>query len=388
MLTEKRIRDLNPGQKTRIMWDSTVKGLGVRITPNGVKSYILNYRFNGRERRMTLARVGEITLRNVRERAAMQRQRVREGHDPLEQKREREEAPIMAEAMDRFFKEYVPERIRLGRMSQRTGREYRKQWRCYLKPKLARRKVAEVQRRHIETALAGVPPVTRNRLIALVSRLFNLFESWGLRPQFSNPARVIEKAREEPRDRVLSPSELGKLAEALNHHEGRNPAAVSAIRVAALTGLRIGEILAIRWEHVDFETGRLTLPETKTGRRQHDLPVPALDVLGKLPKWSAWVFSSTGRSAITYRTARKYFQEICAAADLENVRLHDLRRTAMTTAARSGIGVHVLRDLLGHRTTAMADRYVRAVGNPVREARELVGAEIAKAMKPEDNGRG
>ena len=60
--------------------------------------------------------------------------------------------------------------------------------------------------------------------------------------------------------------------------------------------------------------------------------------------------------------------------------LGDLRRTVMTVAAASGIGSHVLRDLLGHRTTAMADRYIRAVGNPVRDAREQVGAAISAWM--------
>ena len=62
------------------------------------------------------------------------------------------------------------------------------------------------------------------------------------------------------------------------------------------------------------------------------------------------------------------------------MRLHDLRRTVMTNAAMAGVGTHVLRDLLGHRTTAMADRYVRAIGNPVRDARERVGAEMAAMM--------
>ena len=52
----------------------------------------------------------------------------------------------------------------------------------------------------------------------------------------------------------------------------------------------------------------------------------------------------------------------------------------MTNAAAAGVGTHVLRDLLGHRSTAMADRYIRAVGNPVRDAREQVGAAMAAMM--------
>ena len=162
-----------------------------------------------------------------------------------------------------------------------------------------------------------------------------------------------------------------------------DPASVAAIRFAAVTGLRIGEVLAIRWADVDVEQARLTIPEGKTGRRQHDLPIPALDVFGGIHRINdEWAFS-TGRSHVTYRHVRTVFAEAVRVAGLLDVRLHDLRRGVMTRAAAAGVGTHVLRDLLGHRTTVMADRYVRALGSPVREAREAIGAEIAAAMARE-----
>lgn len=71
MLTDRRIRDAKPGPKPIILWDSHVAGLGVRITPRGVKSFVLNYRADGRERRATLARVGVMTLKAARSRAAL-----------------------------------------------------------------------------------------------------------------------------------------------------------------------------------------------------------------------------------------------------------------------------------------------------------------------------
>ena len=86
---------------------------------------------------------------------------------------------------------------------------------------------------------------------------------------------------------------------------------------------------------------------------------------------------------MTYATVRNTFAKAAGTAGLVDVRLHDLRRTVMTRAAMAGIGTHVLRDLLGHRTTAMADRYIRSVGNPVRDARELVGAAMAAMMQGE-----
>ena len=138
-----------------------------------------------------------------------------------------------------------------------------------------------------------------------------------------------------------------------------------------------------QWAHVDFDTGRLLLPETKTGRRFHDLPSAALAILTELPRINAWAFT-TGRDApVTYRTVRRHFANIAAKAGLDDVRLHDLRRTVMTTAAAAGVGTHVLRDLLGHKTTAMADRYIRTVGNPVRDAREQVGSAMAAMMNGE-----
>ena len=89
--------------------------------------------------------------------------------------------------------------------------------------------------------------------------------SW--RPQQTNPVRGIDRAREDPRDRVLDAAELAELATALDRLDERFPASVAAIGVAALTGLRISEVLAIRWEHVDFASRRVTLPQTKTGVR-------------------------------------------------------------------------------------------------------------------------
>ena len=109
----------------------------------------------------------------------------------------------------------------------------------------------------------------------------------------------------------------------------------------------------------------------------------ALAILTDLPRINEWPFT-TGRDApVTYATVRNTFAKAASTAGLVDVRLHDLRRTVMPRAAMAGVGTHVLRDLLGHRTTAMADRYIRSVGNPVRDARELVGAAMTAMMQGE-----
>ena len=391
MMTEKRIRDAAPTGKTRILWDGTVKGLGVRITAAGVKAFVLNYRdASGRSRRSTIARTDAISLREARTRAGRELASIRAGEtDPIERQREARQAPTFAEGIERYFNVYAPGRVKLGRLKPRTIREYRKQVNGYLIDKLGPRPVAEITRLEIELLVDPMPGVTRNRVLAFLSMLFNRFEDWEWRPQHTNPARTPDRFREQPRDRVLSASELAALSGALNGMVQRFPASVAAIRFAAVTGLRIGEVLAVRWDHISREHGgresaRLLLPDTKTGRRTHDLPGVALSILDALPRINSWVFTTGFPTPVVYKTVRRHFGEAVEAAGLVDVRIHDLRRSFMTNAAAAGVGTHVLRDLLGHKTTAMADRYIRTIGDPVREARELVADAQAAAMNPSE----
>ena len=384
MLTERIIRDLKPGTKTQKIWDDQVKGLGVRCTPGGAKSYILFYRSGDRKHLATLGRTSELSLKAARERAAQELTAVRIGEpDLLERRQQGREAPTVAEGVARYFDEYVPVRLANGTLSRNTLRHYRNQADLHVLPALGGMKITDVTRGDVDRMASKLRnhPVQRNRTLAFVSQLFNRFEYWELRPQHSNPTRGIERAREVARDRVLSPAELAALAGALRSVEASRPASTYAIRVAALTGLRIGEVLAMKWEHVDFEQHRVLLPETKTGRRWHDLPAAVLETLVSVPRINGWIFTTGRDAAITYRTVRKHFAEAASSVGLGDLRLHDLRRTVMTRAAAAGVGVHVIRDLLGHKTTAMADRYVRSLGSPVREAREQVGGAIAAEMQ-------
>ena len=381
MLTERRIRDAKPEPRTRILWDGTVKGLGVRITPAGAKSFVLSYRSANRKRLATLARCSEVSLRSARERAGEELSRIRNDQaDPLERRREVREAPTVADGLRRYFEEHVPQRISIGRMSERTVVDYKLQAGRYIEPALGKRKIADVTRRHVELMVESLPRVQRNRVLALCSITFNLFEVWGWRAPHTNPTRGVERSREESRDRVLGPSELAALSSALSETEAHHPAAVAAVRFAALTGLRIGEVLAIEWEHIDFEAGRLTLPRTKTGRRVHDLPAPALGILTALPRLNDYAFTSRGTGPLTYRWVRKVFLMAAQRAGVADVRLHDLRRGYMTNAARAGVSAHTLRDLLGHRETRVADAYIRAAGDPIRQAREQVSGAVAAMM--------
>ena len=382
MLTERAIRDAKPGPKTSIIWDRQVKGFGLRVTATGAKAYILNYRIEGRERRATIGRPAEMSLKDARERAGEMLAAVRAGDDPLAQRHAAREAPTVADLCERFLTDYVPSRIDLGRMAERTAADYRQQVNRYILPTLGARKVAAVTRHDVERAVTGLAPVQRNRVLALVSRLFTLAETWEQRPAGANPARNIERSKEEARDRTLSGDELAALGEALESLAGDYPAPVAAIRLCAMTGMRIGEALAIRWQDIDYESARVTLPKTKAGRQVRAVPQAALALFDGLPRISGvdWVFSGTRGAPVGYKHARTVFAKACQRAGIEGATLHDLRRTIATGMAASGVGLTVLRDALGHRTTTMAARYARMADSAVAAAVEGTGGAIAAAM--------
>jgi integrase len=374
--------------------DAKTSGLSLRVSPDkkdekghlsrkGTRTFYYNYRIGpavADKRRIVLGRFPGISLAKARKLAADVRFQVAQGHDPAVQKQDRRQEPTVAQGIDQFFSDYVPERQKKGKMADRTVKEYRRQADAYILPKLGKKRIRDVKKGDITKLLAPLPPIMANRTQALLSKLFNLFEDWEYRPQHSNPVRGIDKATEEARDKTFSEEELSALGVALDGMDG-NPGAILAIRLAALTGLRIGEIQNIRWEDIDFETGALELPKTKTGRRVHSLPTAALELLAEAPRFGECVIA--GRDPDTpldYGSIRRHFGIACKAAGIRGARIHDLRRTVMTDAAALGVNAHLLRDMLGHKTTAMADRYIRQAGAPLKELRERMGQTMAAKL--------
>ena len=299
---------------------------------------------------------------------------------PLSRRQKQRESATVAQGIGQFFEDFCPNRVQNGRMAPSTVHEYRKQAARYLIPAIGNLDIEEVERAHIGNMVDPLRPVLRNRVLALASRIFRYFEDQGLRQQYSNPCRGVERSREEPRDRTLSTAEIAALGKALARVD-IDPVKRAVIHVAMLTGLRIGELISLRWDCVNFESGSVLLPTTKTGRRTHPLSRAAVDALKGLPVMGNYVFCINPPKPVSYTAVRLAFLKAAKAARLRDVRLHDLRRTFMTRAAESGISAHTLRDLLGHKTAMMADRYVRRTNIPMVNATEQVSGALAKVLE-------
>jgi integrase len=213
-------------------------------------------------------------------------------------------------------------------------------------------------------------------------------ERWGMRPDGLNPCRHVPRYREHRRQRFLSSAELARLGEVLAAAEREDvlhPSVVPAIRLLIFTGARRGEILGLRWQYVNWERQCLDLPDSKTGPKTIHLNPPALDVLSALadrrPDGAAWVLP--GRVAGQPLSKLNYaWGRIRQRAELDNVRLHDLRHGFASVAAALHTSLPIIGALLGHTQPSTTARYAHLSADPLQEAAARVGAELAKMMNP------
>ena len=207
-----------------------------------------------------------------------------------------------------------------------------------------------------------------------------------MRPDGSNPRKHIKKYPEEKRERFLSPSELRRVGEVLREMEQERvevSSSIAAVRLLMLTGCRFGEIMTLRWDHVDIAGKALRLPDSKTVAKVVHLGQPAVEVLEKIERvdGNPWVIMGTKPSA-RLTDLQPFWQRVRARAGLKDVRIHDLRHTFASTAVASGQGLPMIGKLLGHTQVQTTARYAHLAADPVKTAADQVSASIAASLNP------
>ncbi len=405
-LTKRVVESARPGDRAYIVWDSELAGFGLRVNISGRRTYILKYRVGGGRkgtvRKPTIGVHGAITAVEARAIARDWLGKVAKGGDPGAERKAARDAPTVSDLCGRFLEEHAR-----PHKKPRSVAEDERNIRNHVRPLLGQRKVAEVTRADVDRAIAKVKsghtgrdakigrhggsilrggPVGANRVLALLSVMFRLAERWELRPDYSNPCRHAHKYPERSRERFLTEAELGRLGDALAAAEADGSVsapAIAGIRLLALTGCRVSEILSLRWEHVDLDRGVLRLPDSKTGSKVVHLAPPALAVLSALPcepETHAYVIRGA-RAEQPLSALRGPWGRLRARAKLDGVRLHDLRHTAASVAVAAGLSLPIIGKMLGHTQAATTERYAHLAADPVRAAAATVAGTIDAAMR-------
>jgi len=389
-LTKKSVEKLKKpaaGKRTKV-YDDLETGFGAVRYPSGKISFFLEYGGRGKQRRITLGPYPALTAEKAREKAVAYRGTVVEGNDPLSQRRRIQGMPTFAQWVEEYLagvleKKKRPEVFVWCLKGTKGGHkknaepqtaEAMKRW--------ARRPLDTITMTEIEAWVKYIAE-TRGKIAAnrhytvLRTCLEHAVEAGHLR---DNPARYVKKYPENPpRQRVFSDEELGKVLDAVRALD--DPFERGFFLLLIETGCRKSEALTAKWDDFDLDGGTWTIPSPKAGKPQTlPLATSTVAMLRRMPRKGEWLFP--GRKKRTHRThVRGPWAQICEAAGLEDVTIHDVRRTYGLAVAKKA-GILAASRLLRHHNIQITAKVYAPLGiEDLRQVTEGVLAERGKVLK-------
>jgi integrase len=363
-LTDSRIKSISPKESRFIEWEDGETGLGVRVFPSGVKSFVFMYRFDRKPRMMTIGKYPQVQLVEARRKVAIAREELEKGVDPGKKHMEKKEMERNAHTVKHLVEEY------LEKWAKPRKRTWEEDQRCINKevlPFIGKNKASAIRRRDIILILDRImdrgSPGMANRTLNVITKLFN----FGVERDIlvGSPCTGMKMpAKKKQRDRTLTEIEIRKFWNKLPE-SGISPQVQSALKILFATGQRRGEVVSAEWKDFDLEKGWWEIPASKTkSERSHRIPlngvaIGLLEEVKKISRDSQYVFPSprTGTHidprAITraLRKAQGYF-----GMD-EEFRPHDLRRSCATHLAEAGINRLIVAKILNHVDESVTGRH-------------------------------
>ena len=407
-LTKTVLDGLETRANDYVTWCGELSGFGVRMRPTGRRSFIVQYDFKGRSRKVTVGTYPVLTVQQAREKAKDLLAKVQLGED-VAAKPAVEENPNITELCDEYLKKGCGHK-KASTVANDKGRIAQ-----HIKPLLGQVRVQDLKRRDIEDFFANVTAGrgidvkggagTARRTVRLLGGILSYAVNREYIPE--NPRKGVKIGKDKRGERFLSGDELRLLGDALREAEGAglpwklneglnakhrpkkaekqretiSPYAIAAIRLLLLTGCRLGEVLTLQWSQVDLERGFFHLPDSKTGKKDVVLGAAAMTVLANMPRVEGNPYVIVGEVEGRHRSdLKRPWKRITAHAGLADLRLHDLRHSFASVGAASGMGLPIVGKLLGHASPSTTARYAHLADDPLRRASDSISGSIAAAM--------
>ncbi len=354
-LTKRSIDALPPATRKRgeSYFDTELRGFGLTCYPSGRKVFFVNYGPSQRRRRMSLGPYGVRTVGAARTEAQMILAQVLDGHDPQQERQDARAIPTVDEWI-RTYMEDVKRRKKSWRDDKRHLGWTSTRWKGRRLDSLT----TEELRRAFAAYGEQYTPIQANRWLASFRAC--LAAAWRSDLVPSNPAAKVRPNPEpDPRTRVLSDDELARLWQAIQLLE--DPHARMGLVLLVVTGARRSEVLRARWEDFDLDDGVWRIPATKTGRPQLIPLTPAtVEALRDVPRKGLYVVAGR-KPDKPRRDLKRPWDTVREKAKLQDVRMHDLRRTYGLSVARTA-GLHVASKLLRHSDVRVTERHYAPLG--------------------------
>lgn len=352
-----------------VLRDEDIHGLHLRVFPTKKVFYLYFRTKAGQERRPKLGNYGQITLTQARAAAKAMMTEVGAGHDPIAIRQGAKNERTLEDLWDEYWKRHG--------QKKKSGDEDKRMWEKYLKPRFARCKLSTISYTDVDdfhSALGENAPIQANRVLALMSKMFNFahrpLEWFG----GSNPCLGVKRNKEVKRRRKGSKEEVARILGRLRKElEGPNVASAAFVWLLLFTGARKGEIASTRWDNI--HGNRILLDEHKTDDGGHSriiyLPPAAKDVIDRYLKKSS-------KTITGLQDPKKFWDNVRTEEGMPDLRLHDLRRTFASFAISAGASLEQVMQMLGQTNAQTAKIYAWLMEEEHAEAVSLVADAIMR----------
>lgn len=374
--TKQELLAITPPNQGRIyLHDLKEKGLTASITSVGTITFFVRKRVNGKDERIYLGHFPEMSIENARKKALQVKAKVAEGISPNEERKRIRAEITFGEMFTEFMERYSKRFKKSWKHDEQDINRFVGQW--------FHRKASQISKNEImqlhEHIYHNNGLYQANRLLERVRAIYNKAIEWGW--QGINPTTGIKKFKEKSRDRFLKKDELPNFFKALNEEE--NITARDYILISLLTGARKSNVLAMKWEEINFTLQEWCIPDTKNGE-PHLLPLTdtAISILLERKKYSnsEYVFEGKGKTG-HLADPKKAWKRVLTKANITNLRIHDLRRTLGSWMAATGASTAIIGKTLAHKSIEATKVYERLDIDPVREFVNLASNAMFEAAK-------
>lgn len=375
--THAGIEKLLPAEtgSTDYYFDQGQRNLCLAVSPKGNKSFYIWRKVKTRKVRFKIGRFPELSLKEARTECAAYLNRIEKGDDVEAARRAIREEPTLQEFFNRYLETYAKQHKKSWTYEEST-------FTLHLAPPLGQRKLSAITHEQVLKLHQGLGQqwidenkqkhggqVIANRTLRLLTLLYSKAKEWGYYPSHKDaPTRYVKLFKEKARERFLQGEELPRFFQALADEPNRDIR--DYILVSLFTGARKSNVLSMTWHEVDFGRQEWRIPETKNGE---SLVIPLVDEVTaileerKQHRASIFVFPGTGQSG-HLRDPKRGWQRLLKRAEIENLTIHDLRRTLGSWQTIAGATPFVVGRSLGHKSLKSTQIYARMNLDPVRES--------------------
>lgn len=356
-------------------WSRKQPGFGMRIYASGRRVYVVQGNWRGRTETITIGNAAIIVERLALDIARRCLYIATGAPAPADERKRKRQAPLFQDFISEYWRRVSPS---WKPSTLKSENEYRA---AYLSKMFADKGIEEITREHmakwmIDATRSGAPGAA-NRAFSRVHAIFNKAIEWGYRPEGSNPCTGVRRNKMRKTERFLSPNEFALLGAAIERHSAQKPLHAAALTLLILTGCRRSEITGLRWGEV--KGSRLYLADAKTGARTVQLSSHAAKILCQFQRArpDAYVFDIGNGKPIWLD---KFWNAIRRETGLNDVRLHDLRHSYGSHAARLALPLPVSQKLLGHLCVESTARYTHFNDGHLFEIANAISGLIDEAM--------